>query len=348
VSKCRRILHIYLRTRDPELHSHLDALKIEPQVFLLRWVRLLLGREFHLEDILILWDAIFSHNPDLSLVDYMCVAMLMYIRSQLLERDYSGCLMRLFKYPPVEDITLFVEQALMLSQNKPIPIHAPVAAAPAPAPVVEVTTPPQAATRTLSVSDFETKPQRTIRSNSHSHSQSHSHAHPHAHGHAQQATKQLTSINPNFKHNLNMDIHTTNVAELQLQLKTLRDTQLTVAQNLEGIVQSIQKTIIENSSLTNIDPLVLALAELKQSKDILSGFLPISPPIVPENNHDHAEEQDEDEDEVDPLGVVIKQPKEKPTQVVQPPIINGPLEVKKPKKKGEKKRVTFADDVILN
>lgn len=53
------------------------------QIYLLRWVRLLLGREFHsLDDLMIIWDAVFAHSPDLVLVDYICVAMLVFIREQ--------------------------------------------------------------------------------------------------------------------------------------------------------------------------------------------------------------------------------------------------------------------------
>lgn len=29
-----------------------------PQLFLLKWVRLLFGREFHVDDLLIIWDAL--------------------------------------------------------------------------------------------------------------------------------------------------------------------------------------------------------------------------------------------------------------------------------------------------
>jgi hypothetical protein len=45
-----------------------------------RWVRLLLGREFHLEDVMTLWDAMFAYSTDLRLIDHICVAMLIFIR----------------------------------------------------------------------------------------------------------------------------------------------------------------------------------------------------------------------------------------------------------------------------
>lgn len=45
-----------------------------------RWVRLLFGREFPLQDLLVVWDALFADGLTLTLVDYVFVAMLLYIR----------------------------------------------------------------------------------------------------------------------------------------------------------------------------------------------------------------------------------------------------------------------------
>ncbi|RXM29206.1 TBC1 domain family member 5 [Acipenser ruthenus] len=45
-----------------------------------RWVRLLFGREFSLQDLLVVWDALFADSITLDLVDYIFVAMLLYIR----------------------------------------------------------------------------------------------------------------------------------------------------------------------------------------------------------------------------------------------------------------------------
>lgn len=56
--------------------------------FLSRWVRLLLSREFPLPDTFVIWDALFAHEPTLSLLDELCVAMLVYVkdyRTTLLE-----------------------------------------------------------------------------------------------------------------------------------------------------------------------------------------------------------------------------------------------------------------------
>ena len=46
------------------------------------------------------------------LLDYLCVAMLVFVRGFLLESDNNGCLMRLLKFPPVENITELVSMAV--------------------------------------------------------------------------------------------------------------------------------------------------------------------------------------------------------------------------------------------
>lgn len=47
-----------------------------------RWIRLLFGREFPFEDLLALWDKLFAEDPDLELIDMICVSMLLRIRWQ--------------------------------------------------------------------------------------------------------------------------------------------------------------------------------------------------------------------------------------------------------------------------
>lgn len=59
---------------DPILKNHLDGLDIVPQVFLIRWIRLLFGREFEFESVLALWDVLFAEDPSLELVEHICLA----------------------------------------------------------------------------------------------------------------------------------------------------------------------------------------------------------------------------------------------------------------------------------
>lgn len=117
ITKCRRIQDELLKKHDPELYNSLTNNGIEPQLYLLRWIRILFGREFHMEDSMVVWDAIFSFDQSFGLVDYIAVAMLIFIRSQLIERDFAGCIKRLQKYPPVEDITVLIEHAIAISKS---------------------------------------------------------------------------------------------------------------------------------------------------------------------------------------------------------------------------------------
>ncbi len=87
VERSKRIHENYLHHADPELAEHLTAIEILPQIFLIRWVRLLFGREFPFEDVLALWDILFAEDPGLELVDLISVSMLLRIRWQRKIRD---------------------------------------------------------------------------------------------------------------------------------------------------------------------------------------------------------------------------------------------------------------------
>ena len=170
--RCNMVFDVVLRKADPEVYSHLNELGVEPQLFLLRWLRLLFSREFHIEDTLLIWDALLAdawlsveqqgvepgaagagavttaaargdvaaggaRTPEecaaaatkkLPLVDYFAIAMLKFIRQQLLESDYSSCLRRLLKFPPIESVQCLV--ALSLAIRKGTTMTSTAAAAP--------------------------------------------------------------------------------------------------------------------------------------------------------------------------------------------------------------------------
>ncbi|EDV27648.1 uncharacterized protein TRIADDRAFT_53568 [Trichoplax adhaerens] len=110
--KVNYIQNVLLKRIDYELCSHLARLDIAPQIYGIRWIRVMFGREFPMDDVLVLWDAIFADGKPFSLVDYVYVAMLTYIRNWLLESDYATCMTKLMKYPPAGDISYFIDKAL--------------------------------------------------------------------------------------------------------------------------------------------------------------------------------------------------------------------------------------------
>ncbi|KAI8894099.1 rab-GTPase-TBC domain-containing protein [Globomyces pollinis-pini] len=99
---CQKIMFEYLQVIDYELYRHLKLLEIEPQLFGLRWLRLLFVREFELNDALLIWDAIISHDPNLCLSEWISIAMLECIRDDLLSSDYNSAMQLLMKYPSIK------------------------------------------------------------------------------------------------------------------------------------------------------------------------------------------------------------------------------------------------------
>uniref|UniRef100_A0A8C8JJI5 TBC1 domain family member 5 n=1 Tax=Oncorhynchus tshawytscha TaxID=74940 RepID=A0A8C8JJI5_ONCTS len=125
VTKVNRIQDQLVKKHDVELHMHVNRLEIAPQIYGIRWVRLLFGREFPLQDLLVVWDALFADSITLDLVDYVFVAMLLYIRDALIASNFQTCLGLLMHYPPIGDIHTLLHKALFLRdpKNNPRPAN---------------------------------------------------------------------------------------------------------------------------------------------------------------------------------------------------------------------------------
>ena len=139
--RCARIQGERLVDADPTLHARMVSLGIEPQLYLLRWLRLLFGREFHTDDVKVVWDAIFAYGRNggdgvgaaaggggataggragdgsFTLVEDFSLAMLMYVREDVLRLDFTNVMKRLLKYPPVGDVHFLVERSLQLRRS---------------------------------------------------------------------------------------------------------------------------------------------------------------------------------------------------------------------------------------
>lgn len=79
-----RIHHHILSRCDPPTARCLSRLGVEPQMFLLRWVRVLMAREFELAQVWRIWDAIFSLTPsDFSFINLLCAAVVRAFRDDI-------------------------------------------------------------------------------------------------------------------------------------------------------------------------------------------------------------------------------------------------------------------------
>ncbi|TFK42631.1 rab-GTPase-TBC domain-containing protein [Crucibulum laeve] len=127
VKACTRIQSTLLNSTDPQLWKQMQASGIEPQIYGIRWLRLLFTREFNLPDAMKLWDSLFACDPTLELSQWVCVAMLIRIRNELIPADYSNQLTILLRYPSPssQDVmagaphhtSLLIRQALALQMS---------------------------------------------------------------------------------------------------------------------------------------------------------------------------------------------------------------------------------------
>ncbi|XP_047137114.1 TBC1 domain family member 5 isoform X2 [Hydra vulgaris] len=118
--KLNRIQGSMLNKYDSALCQHLQKIDISPQLYGIRWVRLLFGREFSLNKLLTLWDALFAEGAILDLVDFVFLAMLINLRGVLLQNDFNKCLFYLMKYPANTDSKYILKQALSLKNHSRI------------------------------------------------------------------------------------------------------------------------------------------------------------------------------------------------------------------------------------
>ncbi|KAJ2771038.1 hypothetical protein IWQ56_001937 [Coemansia nantahalensis] len=103
VAQCHLMLD-KLALVDPRLGERLRGLDIEPQLFGIRWYRLLFSRELaRLDDVCALWDVLFADSAagPLRLVDWVAVVVLLANRRRLLHGDYEECLTTLLHLPPL-------------------------------------------------------------------------------------------------------------------------------------------------------------------------------------------------------------------------------------------------------
>ncbi|KAF0898082.1 hypothetical protein E2562_001748 [Oryza meyeriana var. granulata] len=126
-------LYHLLSIVEPTLHNHFIELKVEPQWFALRWLRVLFGREFCLNDLLVVWDKVFACSNNMLLssdkeynfrllcsargafIASMAVSMLLHIRSSLLATELDVfCLQRLLNFPTNIDVQKLIEKASSL------------------------------------------------------------------------------------------------------------------------------------------------------------------------------------------------------------------------------------------
>ncbi|RWS23627.1 TBC1 domain containing protein 4-like protein, partial [Leptotrombidium deliense] len=86
--KLKMIFEQILKRKAPDLYYFLENMQIAPQIFGIRWLRLIFGREYSMQDLLVIWDAIFA--------------------------DGMKCMAFLMKYPNVPDVHYIINLSFHL------------------------------------------------------------------------------------------------------------------------------------------------------------------------------------------------------------------------------------------
>ena len=80
VTRCQAV-QLMLAGKDPELEHTLTDLGIQPQLYMLRWIRILFAQLYSLSDTIIIWDAILLFGLNSGIVEHICVTLLAMIRA---------------------------------------------------------------------------------------------------------------------------------------------------------------------------------------------------------------------------------------------------------------------------
>ena len=101
---------------DPVLFNHMDEIGFIPDLYAIPWVLTMFSHVFPLHKIFHLWDTLLLGNSSYPL----CVglAILLQLRSQLLESQFNECIL-LFSEMPSVDIDQVVSQSKLISEAVP-------------------------------------------------------------------------------------------------------------------------------------------------------------------------------------------------------------------------------------
>lgn len=103
-----------LRELDPPLWQKLNDQDIKPQYFAFRWFTILLTQEFSLPDTLRIWDSLFSDHKRFDFLTYVCCAMLVLKRDEILAGDFASNVKLIQNYS-TNDVQLVLSKAVELA-----------------------------------------------------------------------------------------------------------------------------------------------------------------------------------------------------------------------------------------
>ncbi len=93
IRRCKRIIEYYLNLHDLSFSIDIKALGNEVYIPLIRWIKCMLSREFHICYVLSIWDVILANSnslfdvdcnikaDSLHMLDFVCLSMILFLKN---------------------------------------------------------------------------------------------------------------------------------------------------------------------------------------------------------------------------------------------------------------------------
>ncbi|XP_045785014.1 TBC1 domain family member 13 [Maniola jurtina] len=105
-----------VKKNGPEVSARLEKQELRPQYYSFRWLTLLLSQEFSLPDVERIWDSLFADPQRFNFLIYICCAMILLVRKNLLSGDFASNVKLLQNFPPM-DVSLILNKAVEISSS---------------------------------------------------------------------------------------------------------------------------------------------------------------------------------------------------------------------------------------
>ncbi|CAH2035349.1 unnamed protein product, partial [Iphiclides podalirius] len=103
-----------VKKNDRLVWDQLERQELRPQYYSFRWLTLLLSQEFSLPDVERIWDTLFADSQRFDFLIYICCAMILLVRGNLLHGDFASNVKLLQSFPPM-DVSLILNKAVEIS-----------------------------------------------------------------------------------------------------------------------------------------------------------------------------------------------------------------------------------------
>ena len=77
---------------EPHAYNTIEVNQVNHQFYSLRWFMLLLCQEFDMENSVRLWDTLLSDPKRFDFTNFVCVALVSFVRDDIIDGDFACCM----------------------------------------------------------------------------------------------------------------------------------------------------------------------------------------------------------------------------------------------------------------